>query len=408
MANLQPGHKKTALYILLLGLLCIAAAIRITMVLWPKPHETQQPLDAAAFVAQRRQAFARVAQEYVSQDAPRPSFAGSYPCVYVSMQEASPGPHLGECETSGMSSSPVDRFEVDLRYGSFVLRQTDLFLQDGFDVPFTRAYNSSDWIHPNPVHAFGKYSNQTYDIAPVCRRNPYTWMAIVLEDGNFVYFDRVSKGTGYADAVFQHSETSSKFYRAIIYWNGDGWTARLADGSMIMLPESYMAKKIADGAPYEIVDPAGNKLLLQRDKDRKLQEIKTPHGQEITLGYNDQGYIEHAQDSAGHWVVYLYNPGGMLIEVKDSSGRGRSYEYEGDHMTAIRDEKGALLVRNTYYDYGRIAAQEFADGTVYRYAYQWSSNQGHTEIASVLLPDGTVRTIQTAYSVPGLVRIPHE
>jgi len=95
----------------------------------------------------------------------------------------------------------VDRVEADLRYGNFVLRQTDLELNDVFDVPLNRSYRSNDWVHSNPVHAFGRNSNHPFDIAPVGTRNPYTYLLIDLEDGDLLYFDRISKGTGYSDAV---------------------------------------------------------------------------------------------------------------------------------------------------------------------------------------------------------------
>ncbi len=272
-----------------------------------------------------------------------------------------------------------------------------------FAAPFTRSYNSSDWIHPNPVHAFGRNTNQTYDIAPVGSRNPYTWQAIALDDENFVYFDRISPGTSYADAVFRHTETSGRFYKAITYWNGNGWTTRLSDGSMIVFPESYQAKKMADGAPYEIVGPAGNKLVLRRDADRNLQEIRTAHGV-ITIAHDDSGYITRAQDNEGRWVSYQYNSDGMLVSAIYSSGSERHYEYDDFRMTVVRDEKGHVLLRNQYANGRNILAQQFEDGNVYRYLYQWTSNGQYAERAGVLLPDGTQRIIETGSSVSGYLK----
>lgn len=54
-----------------------------------------------------------------------------------------------------MHAGPVARVEADLRYGRFVLRETDLYLEDTFEVPLTRSYSSADWVHSNLVHAFG-------------------------------------------------------------------------------------------------------------------------------------------------------------------------------------------------------------------------------------------------------------
>ena len=52
----------------------------------------------------------------------------------------------------------VDRFEADLRDGDFISRETDLRINDTFDVPLVRSYTSWDWVHSNSVHAFALVS----------------------------------------------------------------------------------------------------------------------------------------------------------------------------------------------------------------------------------------------------------
>jgi len=124
---------------------------------------------------------------------PKPRLGGQHPCVFADVREDNiVVPQLGKCSVPTEHKGAVDRFEVDLRYGSFILRQTDLYLADVFEVPLTRSYDSSDWVHSNPVHAFGKNSNHPYDIVPLGTRNPYTYQMILLEDGDFLYFDRIS------------------------------------------------------------------------------------------------------------------------------------------------------------------------------------------------------------------------
>ena len=51
-------------------------------------------------------------------------------------------------------------------------------------------------------------------IWPTGSRFPYTYIDLNLEEGRQMHFRRVSKGSGYADAVFRHEETSSEFYRS--------------------------------------------------------------------------------------------------------------------------------------------------------------------------------------------------
>jgi len=167
------------------------------------------------------------------RDAPPPTRDGQFPCVFVMLVGPAAPPELGKCTVPVDRSAVVDRAEVDLRYGNFLVRQTDLNMNDVSGVPLTRTYNSGDYIHPNRRHAFGKNTNHPFDIAPLGTRNPYTYEMLVLEDGDYLFFDRVSTGTSYLDAIFQHTETSTRFYKAVTKWNGDGWTTSLTDGTRI-------------------------------------------------------------------------------------------------------------------------------------------------------------------------------
>src|SRR6202166_2348021 len=302
--------------------------------------------------------------EYAHIAAAPPKFDGSFPCVFASVTKRGVVPQFGKCAIPTEHTGSVDRFETDLRIGAFVLRQSDLYLNDVFEVPLTRSYNSRDWLGKNRVHAFGRNSSHPYDAAPLGSRNPYTYQMIALEDGDFLYFDRISKGTGYADAVFQHTETSTRFYKAVTAWNGNGWTTKLADGSEIRFPESYTSKNMAQGAPTEMIDAKGNHLELRRDPQRNLQEIKTPHGHWIRFNYDDLSRIKRAEDDAGHWAQYEYNSDGMLEAATLSSGRQRQYEYDGALMTRIINERGRVLLRN-WYESGVLTRQQFENGAIY-------------------------------------------
>jgi len=300
----------------------------------------------------------------------------------------------------------VDSVEVDLRYLAVVMRRTDLRIDDVFSVPLTRSYRSDDWIALNPSHAFGNNSNHPYDIAPLGTRNPYTYQILVLEDGEYLYFERVSKGTGYPDAVFQHSETSTKFYKATTAWNGNGWTTRLADGSQIHFPESYNAKNLAQGAPFEMLDAAGNVLKLNRDGQRNLKEIVTPHGKWVRFQYDSAARIVRAEASSGDWAHYTYNNDGMLTSVADSQGHERHYSYRGRLLETITDEHGALLLRNTYNN-RIVLRQEFPHGQVFSYQYNWRDDMPYAESVTVTLPNGQRQTIETASAVPADIRLRH-
>jgi YD repeat-containing protein len=336
---------------------------------------------------------AEVRPEDVAAATLPPRMDGTHPCVFASISGGSMTTGLGRCATPTEHSGSVDRFETDLRYGAFVLRQSDLRLNDVFDVPLTRSYSTNDWIPANRVHAFGMFSNHPYDVSPVGTRRPYTYMMLVLEDGDYLYFKRISKGGGFADAVYMHTETSTRYYKAIIHWNGDGWTLRLADGEETRFPEAYNAKSTVQGAAYEVKNAAGDVLTLHRDAARNLQEIRTPHNHWIRLQYDDEARIKRAEDNAGTWVEYGYN-GEMLTSVLDSSGAGRQYEYEGLLMTAVRDEHGRTLVRNGYAS-GILVGQVFGNGDSYRYDYKT-----YPDGVKVTFPDHSERKITLENSIP--------
>jgi YD repeat-containing protein len=345
---------------------------------------------------------AEIKAEDVQRATVAPRLDGTHPCVFASVSGAHLVTGIGQCATP-TDRREMDRFEVDLRYGAFVLRQSDLFLKDVFDVPLTRSYDSRDWA-ANRVHAFGRNSNHPYDIAPTGSRFPYTYIYLNLEDADFLYFKRISEGTGYADAVFMHTETSTPFYKAIIAWNGGGWTLRRADGAEMHFPESYNGKNLAQGAAFDLTDAGGNKLKLNRDSQRNLKEIRTPHNRWLRFEYDDKARIIHATDDNGNAVQYGYNQDGMLVSANQSSGAVRSYHYDGYLMTAVVDERGRTLVRNWYDDSKILIAQVFANGDLYRYRYTWGPNNYYADKVVVTLPDHSEKEIYPAESVPDFIR----
>src|SRR2546422_1234420 len=116
---------------------------------------------------------ARVGSQEMPIEVPPPSWNGEYPCIYATVAGHKIAPTLGQCVLGQRNTDPIERYEADLRYGSFVMRETDLYAAGSVEIPLTRTYTSTDWMHPNHVHAFGQNTNHPFDIAPVGSRNPY-------------------------------------------------------------------------------------------------------------------------------------------------------------------------------------------------------------------------------------------
>jgi YD repeat-containing protein len=205
-------------------------------------------------------------------------------------------------------------------------------------------------------------------------------MDLNLEDARQIHFSRISEGTGYADAVFRHEQTSSEFYGAQIAWNGNGWTLDFRDGRRFLFPEAYYAKTFAQGAPYEMQDADGHRIQLKRDSLRKLEQLISPSGHTINFKYDGTDRIIEATDDAGNVRKYSYDTTDHLKRVEDASHLLYRFEYvpllhlagyDPYLMTAVVDGKGRMLLRNIYNDSdgGRVSEQRLADGEVYRYEY---------------------------------------
>jgi hypothetical protein len=96
----------------------------------------------------------------------------------------------------------------------------------------------------------------------------------------------------------------------------------------------------------------------------------------------------------------------MVTSAVLSSGRERHYEYEGTFMTNVSNEKGHNLVHN-WYERGYLKGQEFEQGAVYSYKYEWSSTAYYPAKVWVTLPDFTIKELSVADSVPEYVKNYH-
>ena len=325
-----------------------------------------------------------VVPQIISTVAAPPDSDGSYPVARIALDPSNAEVFSVSQRSMHFLNPPENMFEVDLRTGVFILRRTDLVVPDSTPVAFTRVFHtwglpnwgrSGNWAYATgDAHpAFGSGSTHSFDICPMGTRNPYTFMDLYTADGTFVHLARISEGTGYGDAWYEHRDTSSEFYKSRFWWNGDGWTLHLEDGRQYQFPESYSGKNLAQGAPFEIRDAAGQRLQLIRDPQRNLRQIVSQSGRSIRLEYDAHGRVQRAQDDTGHLVTYDYDSMDRLIQVSDDGRPSFHYRYDDpgsiDKMTAIEDGRGRTILQNHYNREGRVAEQILADGTIYRYRY---------------------------------------
>ncbi len=126
--------------------------------------------------------------------------------------------HLGELVASIWANLWGAMFggdPVDLSTGLFVLTKTDLAMADVLPVTFTRTYRPNDTVS----RSFGIGAAHSYSLV-LYWENWYSTIALILPGGERVRYQRTSPGGGWADAVLEHTETPSPFYKSVLRFVG--------------------------------------------------------------------------------------------------------------------------------------------------------------------------------------------
>ena len=268
---------------------------------------------------------------------------------------------------------------VDLASGLFVLEKTDLFVPDTMPLSLTRFYRPAD----NTSRAFGIGSSHPYEMF-LWSTNNYQETDLILPDGSRIHYVRISPGTGWGDAVYEHTQTNGPFYKSRISWNNAaGWDLRLTDGTVYVFPDSMPLKSIRDRY--------GNQITINRTLGN-ISSITTPHGRWIQFTYNGTR-ISQARDNIGRTVNYAYDGSGRLWRVTDPNGGITEYTYDtSNRMRTIKDARGITFLTNEYDANGRVFRQTQADNSVYQFAYTTDAN-GKVTQTDVTDPRGFVRRV---------------
>lgn len=114
--------------------------------------------------------------------------------------------------------------------GSSCSIKSDLFLPDVLPLALTRTYRPKD-----PLSSpFGIGSSHPYAMR-LWSLQQYQQADLILPDGGRVHYVRISAGTGFTNAVYEHTATPTAFYKSRIAWNGHGWDLTLRDGTVMSL-----------------------------------------------------------------------------------------------------------------------------------------------------------------------------
>jgi RHS repeat-associated protein len=289
---------------------------------------------------------------------------------------------------------------VDLATGLFVHTVTDLSVADVIPIALTRTYRQND----SRMRAFGVGTSHEYEMFLVGATNPWTYVELILADGARLRYDRISAGSSFADAVFEHITTPGRFYKSTIryaFGPSVGWDLRLRDGTVFSFPDSEGASTPRRAALVRIRDRNGNDVVLTRDANWNLTQITSKHGRWIRLTYDTLNRITRAEDNIGREVLYSYDAIGRLEIVTDVANGVTTFTYDAQHrMRTARNPRNIVYINNDYDANGRVSLQTQADGTTYQFAYTLDSN-GRVIQTDVTNPRGFVR--QMTFNASGYV-----
>jgi YD repeat-containing protein len=273
---------------------------------------------------------------------------------------------------------------------------------DTIPLAFTRTYVPlNDWSE-----RFQVYLPHVYDLYLTGSRPPYTFLDWKLRDGQSIHYDRISSGTGFADAIYGTVSSDRIFANSRVNWNGWGRDWTLPDGTTYLSPEAYNATRPQQGSLVGIFDSNGNEVRLTRAANGDLTEIKSPHGNWIRFEYS-QLYLVQAHDSLGNVVQYEYEASNRLSAVKYPDGHTTKYSYDtANRVIAIEDPSEDVAMEIKYDSNGAVAEITTDREHTYRFRYVFDEAL-KTAIAFVLEPSGKVIQVTTRnhgyevwYSIP--------
>jgi len=307
---------------------------------------------------------------------------GLPPCFFMVPPSAVDQPvvsgSVGDCLLLVPDGKNLDLFELSMG-GLFTPVKTDLYVPGALPLAFTRSYAPQDTAWARSYRIFLPH---VYDPYLTGSRFPYTYLDWRLPDGWSIRYGRISPGTGYADAIYEHSWPTPVFKGSRIGWNGWGWDLSLEDGTTYLSPEAYNSTRPQQGSLVGIFDKDGNEIRLSRRANGDLAEIKAADGRWIRLGYDKKGRTTKVEGSSGDAVQYDYDSDDRLELVRHSSGQTEKYRYDSSNrIVRVDDFPAGTNVEIKYGSDGAIERITGIEGTFnFQYHRDKLPNSGHVDI----------------------------
>jgi YD repeat-containing protein len=303
---------------------------------------------------------------------------------------------------TGWKGTPQPLFPGDLRYhrwnvdyatGVFSHCQPDFYIGDSIPINLTRIY-----LNRYESEAFGVGMSASYDMFLTGDADRFTYLDLIMPNGQQFHFKRISPGASWAGSVFRcdpagNDPPKSTFPGARLWWNGNGWSLRLTDGTLMKFPAVRGTIRPGQGALLSIENGYGDVLTIKRDRNGNILEITSPHGASVILTHDKKDRITSGTDSFANTVTYSYDDFDRLVAVRDSREGITRYSYNaGNNLVKVTKPDGAAWIQVAYDPQGRVVNMFFEGGSSCRYAYK-TDPQGAIAAVDVLSSDGPPRHV---------------
>src|SRR5688500_808749 len=246
---------------------------------------------------------------------------------------------------------PLHKGYISLSTGLYIREDEDLIVRGTPTLFLRRSYRSG--FHVQREFGIGT----THNGGLVLEGDPerFQWVQLGVRGGVLVRFERISPGTSYSNALFEHRSSPSEWQGARLGWTGTGWALRRRDGTVMMFQGCGHGDAPACWILWER-DEDGHRIDYKRDGNGRVLRIEASPDRFIAFDYDDKDRIRRAYGSDGEDVRYEYDERGRLSRSLSGDGTDNSYKYtDRDEMTVINT--AAMLIENTYDEEGRVTRQ---------------------------------------------------
>jgi YD repeat-containing protein len=228
----------------------------------------------------------------------------------------------------------------------------DSVLDGSPPVVLKRVYRNAD----SRSRPFGVGTNHSLATLLIGDAPTFSYTDLILADGGRIHYARISPGTGYATAIFEHTGTPTEYQYSRLMWNGGGWIIQLKNGALYRYPECPpVLNKPCSVSEYQ--DQEGRKTVMTHDRRMNLIKVESSTHETLDFAYDDHDRIIRVIDKQGRIVRYEYDPHGRLVRVLAPDGAIQEYGYDDHHQMTFVREPG-VEVHNTFDSSGRCTVND--------------------------------------------------